>query len=124
SAEIGQVAVTFNDMKDRFRLAYATIEEEQRKLSSILESTPDGVIATDEKGSAAVMHDAAGRRIGQSPDEVIGEFILDVLHLDEKIVDVTELRDSGSMIIDFSEDDHIFLLRANFSTVIDEEEQI
>jgi len=124
SDEIGQLAVTFNDMNDRLRLSYATIEEEQRKLSSILENMSDGVIATDEKGSVEVMNDAAGRLIGQSPDEVIGEFILDVLHLDEKIVDVTELRDSGSMIIDFSEDNHIFLLRANFSTVIDEEEQI
>src|SRR5690625_996636 len=124
SDEIGQLAVTFNDMNDRLSLSYATIEDEQRKLSSILENMSDGVIATDEKGSVEVMNDAAGRLIGQSPDEVIGEFILDVLHLDEKIVDVTELRDSGSMIIDFSEDNHIFLLRANFSTVIDEEEQI
>src|SRR5699024_7149490 len=124
SDEIGQLAVTFNDMNDRLRLSYATIEEEQRKLSSILENMSDGVIATDEKGSIEVMNDAAVCLIGQSPDEVIGEFILDVLYLDEKIVDVTELRDSGSMIIDFSEDNHIFLLRANFSTVIDEEEQI
>jgi len=122
--EIGQLAVTFNDMNDRLKLSYATIEEEQRKLSSILENMSDGVIATDKKGSVEVMNDAAGRLIGQRPDEMFGEFILDVLHLDEKIVDVTELRDSGSMIIDFSEDNHIFLLRANFSTVIDEEEQI
>src|SRR5699024_363174 len=89
--EIGQLAVTFNDMNDRLKLSYAAIEEEQRKLSSILENMSDGVIATDKKGSVEVMNDAAGRLIGQRPDEMFGEFILDVLHLDEKIVDVTEL---------------------------------
>lgn len=122
--EIGQLAVTFNDMNDRLKLSYATIEKEQRKLSSVLKNMSDGVIATDAAGAVTLMNDAAGHLIGQSPNEMMGEFILDVLHLDEKIVDVTELKDSGSMIIDFSEDDYIFLVRANFSTVIDEDEQI
>ena len=122
--EIGQLAVTFNDMNDRLKLSYATIEKEQRKLSSVLKNMSEGVIATDAAGAVTLMNDAAGHLIGQSPNEMMGEFILDVLHLDEKIVDVTELKDSGSMIIDFSEDDYIFLVRANFSTVIDEDEQI
>lgn len=122
--EIGQLAVTFNDMNDRLRLSYATIEKEQRKLSSVLENMSDGVMATDAKGAITLMNDAAGHLIGQSPDETMGQFILDVLHLDEKVVDVKELRDSGSMIIDFSEDDYIFLVRANFSTVVDEDNQI
>lgn len=122
--EIGQLAVTFNDMNDRLQLSYARIEKEERKLSSVLENMSDGVIATDAKGYVSLINDAAGRLIGQSPDELKGQFIIDVLHLDEKIVDVTELKDSGSMIIDFSEDDYIYLLRANFSTVMSEDDQI
>jgi len=122
--EIGQLAVTFNDMNDRLKLSYARIEREQRKLSSVVENMSDGVIATDSSGAVTLINDAAGHLIGQNPDDMMGELILDVLHLDEKIVDVTELKDSGSMIIDFSEDDYIYLLRANFSTVMNEDEQI
>jgi len=122
--EIGQLAVTFNDMNDRLQLSYAQIEKEERKLSSVLENMSDGVIATDSKGHVSLINDAAGRLIGQSPEELKGQFIIDVLHLDEKIVDVIELKDSGSMIIDFSEDDYIYLLRANFSTVMSEDDQI
>src|SRR5690625_3296123 len=122
--EIGQLAVTFNDMNDRLKLSYDRIEREQRKLSSVVENMSDGVIATDSSGAVTLINDAAGHLIGQNPDDMMGELILDVLHLDEKIVDVTELKDSGSMIIDFSEDDYIYLLRANFSTVMNEDEQI
>src|SRR5699024_7170311 len=122
--EMGQLDVTFNDNNDRIKLSYARIEREQRKLSSVVENMSDGVIATDSSGAVTLINDAAGHLIGQNPDDMMGELILDVLHLDEKIVDVTELKDSGSMIIDFSEDDYIYLLRANFSTVMNEDEQI
>src|SRR5699024_12429068 len=103
------------------RLTYARNEREQRRLSSVLKNMSDGVIATDSKGTVTLMNDAAGHLVGQNPDDVMGELILDVLHLDEKVVDVTELKDSGSMIIDFSEDDYVYLLRANFSTVMNED---
>ncbi|MUK88163.1 cell wall metabolism sensor histidine kinase WalK [Ornithinibacillus sp. L9] len=122
--EIGQLAMTFNDLNDRLRLSYAKTEEETRKLNSVLENMSDGVIATDETGAVTLMNEAAGILLGQSPDESHGKFLLDVLNLDEKVVDITELQDSGSMIIDFSEDDSIFMIRANFSTVTDEEDVI
>lgn len=122
--EIAQLAVTFNDMNDRLKLSYATIEEEQRKLTSVLENMSDGVIATDATGAVTLMNDAAGHLISKSPDETKGEFILEVLHLDEKVTDLEDLRDSGSIIIDFSEDDDIFLVRTNFSVVIDEDDRI
>src|SRR5699024_6549834 len=100
------------------------IEKEQRKLSSVLENMSNGGSATDAKGYVSLINDAAGRLIGQSPDELKRQCIIDVLHLEEKLVDVTRLRDSGLMIIDFSEDDYIYLLRANFSTVMSEDDQI
>lgn len=122
--EIGQLAVTFNDMNDRLRLSYATIQEEQKKLSSILENMSDGVIATDEKGTITLINDAAGRLIRRRPDEAENKFILDVVELDEKIVNMTDLPDNGSMIIDLSEHDYVFLLRANFSTMLDEDKEV
>lgn len=122
--EIGQLAETFNDLNSRLKHSYATIEEERRKLSSVLANMSDGVIATDNSGAVTLMNEAAGRLIGEVPEDVIGDFLLDVLQLEGKVIDITELQDSGSMIIDFSDDDTPFLVRANFSTVSDDEEEI
>ncbi|WP_085993822.1 cell wall metabolism sensor histidine kinase WalK [Oceanobacillus senegalensis] len=122
--EIGQLAETFNDLNSKLKHSYATIEEERRKLSSVLSNMSDGVISIDNTGIITLMNDAAGRLIGQNPDELIGECLIDVLQLEERIVDITELQDTGTMIIDFSDDDEPFLIRANFSTVLDDEEQV
>ncbi|RDW16766.1 cell wall metabolism sensor histidine kinase WalK [Oceanobacillus chungangensis] len=122
--EIGQLAEAFNDLNSRLKHSYSTIEEERRKLSSILSNMSDGVIATDTAGIITLMNEPAGRLIGENPDDLIGDSLLDILQLDEKIVDITELQDSGSMILDFSEDDETYLIRANFSTVSDDEDEI
>lgn len=122
--EIGHLSETFNDLNNQLKHSYATIEEERRKLSSVLSNMSDGVIATDSSGAITLMNEAAGRLIGHNPDEMVGEFLLDVLHLEEKMVDISELHESGSMIIDFSDDEQDFILRANFSTVFDDEEDI
>jgi two-component system, OmpR family, sensor histidine kinase VicK len=122
--EIGQLAETFNDLNSRLKHSYATIEEERRKLSSVLSNMSDGVISIDNSGIITLANGSAGRLIGQNPDDIIGDNFLDVLQLEDKIVDITELQDSGSIIIDFSEDDGPLLIRANFSTVLDDEEEI
>jgi two-component system sensor histidine kinase VicK len=122
--EIGQLAETFNDLNSRLKHSYATIEEERRKLSSVLSNMSDGVIATDSSGAVTLVNEAAGKELGRNPESLIGEFLLDVLQLEEKIVDISELQESGSIIIDFSDDTHEFIVRANFSTVLDDEEEV
>ncbi|WP_077329770.1 cell wall metabolism sensor histidine kinase WalK [Virgibacillus siamensis] len=122
--EIGQLAETFNDLNVRLKHSRALTEEERRKLSSVLSNMSDGVIATDKSGAVSLMNDAAAKLIGVNPDEAQGAYLMDLLQLDEKTVDITDLPDTGSIIIDFSEDDDIFLIRANFSTISDEEDDI
>lgn len=119
--EISHLAETFNDLSDRLKYSMAEVEKEQQKLSSVLTNMSEGVIATDKEGHVTLMNDAAGRIIGKNPANLIGVFLLDFLNLEDRVVDITELQTSGSMIIDMSrEDDDIFLIRANFSTVYDE----
>lgn len=124
SDEIGNLADTFNDLNDKLRHSQATTEEERRKLSSVLSNMSDGVIATDHKGAVTLMNDAAAQLIEKDPDDVKGDFLLDVLQLSDRIGDISELQDTGSMIIDFSEEDAIFLIRANFSIILDDEEEV
>ncbi|HLR02324.1 MAG TPA: cell wall metabolism sensor histidine kinase WalK [Virgibacillus sp.] len=122
--EIGQFAATFNDMNDKLKHSRAIIEEERRKLSSILSHMSDGVIATDKNGEISLMNDAAAHLIDEDPDDVYGRLLIDVLHLEDSVVDITDLRDSGSMVIDFSNEKMAFLIRANFSTILDENDEI
>ncbi|HLR61230.1 MAG TPA: cell wall metabolism sensor histidine kinase WalK [Lentibacillus sp.] len=121
--EIGQLAESFNDLNAKLKHSRALTEEERRKLSSVLSNMSDGVIATDRNGFITLLNDAAGLLFSQEPDEAQGKFLLDVLQLDENSVDLSELPESGSMIIDLSDDD-IYLIRANFSTIKDEDNDI
>src|SRR5699024_1531907 len=121
--EIGQLAESFNDLNAKLKHSRALTEEERLKLSSVLSNMSDGVIATDRNEFITLLNDAAGLLFSQEPDEAQGKFLLDVLQLDENSVDLSELPESGSMIIDLSDDD-IYLIRANFSTIKDEDNDI
>ncbi|WP_430789599.1 cell wall metabolism sensor histidine kinase WalK [Virgibacillus flavescens] len=118
--EIGNLAETFNDLNDKLRHSQATTEEERRKLSSVLSNMSDGVIATDDKGSVTLMNEAAAILLSKDPEELKGKFLIDVLQLGDKVVDISDLYDTGSMIVDFSEGDDVFLIRANFSIITDD----
>ncbi|WP_174615194.1 cell wall metabolism sensor histidine kinase WalK [Virgibacillus ihumii] len=122
--EIGQLAETFNDLNVRLKHSRALTEEERRKLSSVLSNMSDGVIATDKSGAVSLMNDAAAKLLSVDPEEAQGAYLMDLLQLDEKTIDISDLPDTGSIIIDFSEEDSIFLIRANFSTISDEEDDI
>ncbi len=69
--EIGQLAVSFNNMTDQLRFSYATVEKEQRKMSLVLSNMTDGVIATNENGVITLMNKAAGILIGKSQKNVM-----------------------------------------------------
>lgn len=122
--EIGHLAETFNDMNDRLRHSYRTIQEEERKLSSVLANMSDGVIAANADGYVTLMNEAAGRLLQVNPDSAINRQLLDVLQLEDKIVDVHELEGGGSTIIDFTEKDGTSLIRANFSIVMDDYDKL
>jgi len=117
SDEISQLAVTFNHLNDRLKHSMATIEQEQRKLSSVLENMTEGVIATDNKGEITLINEAAGRLFNQNPNSLISKDLLELLDLEEKVDNVMELQETGSIVLDFSEKNNIFLVRANFTAI-------
>lgn len=119
--EISQLAVTFNHLNDRLKHSIATTEQEQRKLSSVLEHMSEGVIATDEKGEISLINEAAGQFFRQNPNSLIGKDLVNLLALDDQVQNFSELQESGSVILDFSQgEDEVFLVRANFSTIYDQ----
>lgn len=121
--EIGQLAMTFNDMNEKIQLANHTTEEERRKLSSVLSNMSDGVIATNEYGQVTLMNEPATILVGSTFEQAEGKSIFEVLQLDDNTVDLMQMQDAGSVTIDFSDDEQFFLIKANFSVVLDENEQ-
>jgi len=117
--EISQLAVTFNHLNDRLKHSMATTEKEQRKLSLVLENMTEGVIATDNKGEITLINEAAGKLFNRNPNSLISKDLLQLLGLDEKVKDIIELQESGSVIIDFSDGDEVFFVRADFSAIYD-----
>src|SRR5699024_2167653 len=125
--EISQLAVTFNHLNDRLKHSMATIENEQLKLSSVLENMSEGVIATDESGEINLLNEAAGHLFNRHPNHLINKSIVELLQIDELVKEagyVTNLQEHGSIVLDFSEDEkNILLVRANFSTIYDQGKQ-
>lgn len=121
--EISHLAETFNDLNVKLRHSIASTEKEQRKLSSVLSHMSDGVIATDETGKITLINKAAGRLIGQNPESLKGKFLPDVVPLEDRLSNVLEIQNTDSIIIDLSEHNN-FLVRATFSTILDERDKI
>lgn len=118
--EISQLAMTFNHLNDRLKHSRATIEQEQRKLSSVLENMSETVIATDKHGEILLTNEAAGRLFKQNPHTLISKDLLTVLELDGKVEDINELEESGSIVLDYSTDEEVFFVRANFTAIYDD----
>lgn len=118
--EISQLANTFNHLNDRLKHSLATTEKEQRKLRSVVENMSEGVIATDSKGEITLVNEAAGRLFNRNPNFMLSKNILTLLQLEDKIDNIEELQEAGSLILDFSDEEKIFFVRANFSAIYDE----
>ena len=119
--EISQLAVTFNHLNDRLKHSMASVEQEQRKLSSVLENMSEGVIATDKHGEITLTNEAAGRLFNKSPLSLISKDLLKILELEEKVEDIIQLQESDSIVLDFSTHEEIFFVRANFSAIYDDD---
>lgn len=122
--EISHLAEAFNDLNDRLKHSIASTENERRKLQSVLANMSEGVIATDKDGKITVINEAAELLLGRSRSKLTDQFLLEFLHVEDKITDVAELQESGSMIIDVGDGKEEALVKATFSTIVNEENEI
>ena len=115
--EIGQLAITFNNLTKRLQEAQATTEGERRKLSSVLSYMTDGVIATDRKGRVILINDPAASMLNVSRETVVSQPIISLLGLDEDYTFDDLSNEQESIILDYSTKDKPYILRANFSII-------
>ncbi|MBM7704198.1 cell wall metabolism sensor histidine kinase WalK [Metabacillus iocasae] len=115
--EIGQLALTFNNLTRKLQEAQATTEGERRKLSSVLAHMTDGVIATDRKGRVILINDPAADMLNVSRETVLSEPVVTLLGLEETHTFESILENQDSLILDFSTNAEPFILRATVSAI-------
>ncbi|WLD93367.1 cell wall metabolism sensor histidine kinase WalK [Alkalihalobacillus sp. AL-G] len=115
--EIGQLAVSFNDLTKKLQDANAITESERTKLRSVLSYMTDGVIATDRDGYIILMNDRAEEMLSYSRHETMGRYLPEVLGIEE-LLSIEKLEQApDSMLLDYSSKEVPFLLRASFSVI-------
>lgn len=115
--EIGELALTFNNLSKRVQEAQANTESEKRRLDSVITHMSDGVIATDRSGRVRIVNEMALKMLDMNKDDVEGRHVLDILAI-EAHYSLDELQDiAGGIIIDINEKERL-IVRASFSTII------
>ncbi|RSD22308.1 cell wall metabolism sensor histidine kinase WalK [Mesobacillus subterraneus] len=115
--EIGQLAITFNNLTKKLQEAQATTEGEKRKLSSVISYMTDGVISTDRKGRIILINEPAEQMLGVSRETILSQPLVSVLGLDENYTFEDLLQEQESIVLDYSTKSKPFILRANFSVI-------
>jgi len=115
--EIGQLAVSFNNLTKKLQDAQATTEAEKRKLSSVLTNMTDGVLTTDRRGRVILINDTALSMLKVSRETSLSKPITEVLGLDDTYTFSQLLNEKDSIILDHSSDKKLLYLRANFSII-------
>lgn len=89
SSEITNITNNLNDLSEVIRLTQENLEQESKRLHSILSYMTDGVLATNRRGKITMINDMAKKQLGVQKKDVINKSILELL----KIEDEYELRD-------------------------------
>ena len=89
SSEITNITNNLNDLSEVIRLTQENLEQESKRLNSILSYMTDGVLATNRRGKITMINDMAKKQLGVQKEEVLNKSILELL----KIEDEYELRD-------------------------------
>lgn len=93
--ELGQLALTFNQLAEQIEETQDAMESERNRLNSVLSHMSDGVVATDRRGKVITINDMALSLLGISKEAAIGQNILNLLDIEKdytlrKILESTE----------------------------------
>ena len=118
SSEITNITNNLNDLSEVIRLTQENLEQESKRLNSILSYMTDGVLATNRRGQIMMINDMAKRQLGVERDEALNQNILELLKIDDEY----ELRDlitqSPELMIDSQDVNGEYIsLRVRFALV-------
>ena len=89
NSEITNITNNLNDLSEVIRLTQENLEQESKRLHSILSYMTDGVLATNRRGQITMINDMAKRQLGVESDDALNQNILELLNIEDEY----ELRD-------------------------------
>ena len=84
SSEITNITNNLNDLSEAIRLTQENLEQESKRLHSILSYMTDGVLATNRRGQIIMINDMAKRQLGVERDDALNQNILELLKIEEE----------------------------------------
>ena len=116
--ELGQLAMSVNDLSDRVSEAQESIDAERRRLDSVLSHMTDGVLSTDRKGKITLINEMARTMLSISTEEAESQSLLEVLNLGDELTFRELLEKQETILIPVDrERGVVLLLRASFSLI-------
>ena len=116
--EITEITNSINDLSEVIRLTHENLEQETKRLSSILSYMTDGVLATNRRGQIIMINDMATKQLGVKESDARKMNILKLLGIEDEY----DLRDLITKVpeltIDSQDENGEFLsLRVRFALI-------
>ena len=118
SPELTDMTNSINYLSEVIRLTHENLEQETKRLTSILAYMTDGVLATNRRGQIIMVNEMAAKQLNVNPDEVLNTSILDLLSLGDDYDLRSLITEVPELTIDSQDENGEYLsLRVRFALI-------
>ena len=118
SPELTDMTNSINDLSEVIRLTHENLEQETKRLTSILSYMTDGVLATNRRGQIIMVNEMAAKQLNVNPDEVLNTSILDLLSIGDDYDLRSLITEVPELSIDSQDENGEYLsLRVRFALI-------
>lgn len=118
SPELTDMTNSINDLSEVIRLTHENLEQETKRLTSILAYMTDGVLATNRRGQIIMVNEMAAKQLNVNPDEVLNTSILELLSLGDDYDLRSLITEVPELTIDSQDENGEYLsLRVRFALI-------
>ena len=118
SPELTDMTNSINDLSEVIRLTHENLEQETKRLTSILSYMTDGVLAANRRGQIIMVNEMAAKQLNVNPDEVLNTSILDLLSLGDDYDLRSLITEVPELTIDSQDENGEYLsLRVRFALI-------
>lgn len=118
--ELGELALTINELADKVRTAQETTESERQRLDGVLRHMRDGVIGTDRRGNIVLVNERALYLLNLRQSQVIGRSILNLLGVEDEYRLQDLMNQDTEVTLTLDNHGVTTILRGEFSVILRE----
>ncbi len=115
--ELGELAITINELADKVREAQDSTESERQRLDGVLRHMRDGVISTDRRGNVVLVNERALYLLNVRQEWAMGRSILDLLGIRDDYYIDDLIRTDSEITVNREFKNVLTILRAEFSVI-------